>query len=119
MALSVTPQASPLATILVEETAASSTAKNNVTGGAGILYAIDVDNPNASSVFLKIYDSAAPTVGTTAADYVLRVAASSRRTVAIFAGFAFTALSFAVVAGADQANTTAPASGVTVRLATA
>lgn len=118
MALSVTPQSSPLATKLVEETAANATTKNNVTGAAGVLYMIDVDNPNASVVYLKIWDNAAPTIGTTPADFVVKIAASVRRAMAVPLGFAFTALSFAVVTGADQANVTSPASGVSVRLAT-
>lgn len=118
MALSVTPQASPLAARLVEETAANATSKNNVTGAAGILYSIDIDNPNASPVYLKIYDNAAPTVGTTPADWVIKIAASSRRAMAFHLGLAFSALSFAVVTGADQANVTSPSTGVLVRLST-
>ncbi|APU88968.1 hypothetical protein Rctr197k_171 [Virus Rctr197k] len=118
MALSITPQASPLATRLVEETAATSTAENNVTGAAGSLYMVDVDNPNGTVVYLKIYDNAAPTIGTTPADWVFRIPASARRTFAMPLGLAFTALSFAVVTGADQASVAAPASGVLVRLVT-
>lgn len=118
MALSVTPQSSPLASKLVEETAAGPTPKNNVTGGPGSLYMVDVDNPNVAAVYLKVFDNAAPTVGTTPADLVVRVAAGSRRTMALPLGFAFTALSFAVVTGAAEANVGAPVSNVAVRLAT-
>lgn len=117
--MSVTPQASPLAARLVVETAASATANANVTGASGVLYFADIDNSaNVAAVYLKLYNNAAPTVGTTPADWVLRVAPSVRRSVVIPEGFAFTALSFAVVTGASEDDTTSPANPVIVRLAT-
>lgn len=118
MTLSVTPQASPVGARLVQETAAVATVLANVTGGAGVQYMIEVDNPNATPVWLKLWDSASPTVGTTPADWVYKIAAATRRAVAIPLGFAFTALSFAVTAAADQSSTAAPAAGVAVRLVT-
>jgi hypothetical protein len=120
VALSVTPLSSPIGTRLVEETAANATAKNNVTGTSGNLYLIDVDNAaNAGQiVYLKLWDNASPTVGTTAADWVFKIAAGARRVVAITQGLAFSALSFAVVTSADQAGVTSPGAGVVVRLVT-
>ena len=118
MALSITPQASPLAARLVEETAATSTAEDNVTGGAGALYMIDVDNPNATAVYLKLFNDANPSLGSTPADWVFRIAATSRRAIAIPLGLDFTALSFAVTLNPDESDVTAPASAVLVRLVT-
>lgn len=119
--LSVTPQASPLAQRLVQETVANATSKNNVTGTTGVIYMIDVDNTaNVTAVYLKIWDSVGPTVGTTPADWVFKIAASVRTVLSIpTAGLPFAiGLSFAVVTGADQGNAGNPASAVLVRMAT-
>lgn len=117
--MSVTPQASPLASRLVVETTASATPNVNVTGTSGVIYMIDVDNSaNVAAVYLKLYDNPAPTVGTTPADWVVRIGPSVRRSAVIPEGYAYTALSFAVVTGAAEDNTTSPASPVIVRLAT-
>lgn len=120
MTLSVTPQASPLAGRLVAETVAGVAPDNNVLGGAGSLFAIDVDNSaNVAPVYLKLFDNAAPVVGTTPADFVFKVPASARRFLASTEGLPFTtALSFACVGGADQANVIAPTNPVIVRLVT-
>jgi len=117
MALSTTVQATPLATTLVVQTVTNATPNNNVTGAAGVLYLVDIDNTaNAAATFLKIYDAASPTVGTTAATYVIRVAATTRRSIAIVEGFEFTALSFAAVTTAAEAGVTSPSSPVVVRM---
>ena len=120
MALSVTAQASPLATTLVEETAATATMQANVTGSSGSLYMAEVDNTNGTQVYLKLWDSAAPTLGATAADYVFRIPAGTRRAVPFPGGLAFTnAFSFAVTLNAAESDTTAAASTTLVRLAVA
>jgi len=72
-----------------------------------------------SPVWVKLYDNAAPVVGTTPSDWVLKVPAGVRRVSSFTQGLDFsTAISFAVVAGAAEANTTAPASAVAIRLLT-
>lgn len=118
MALSVTPQASPLAARLVVEDAATATVRANVTGGAGTISMVEVDNPNATPVWLKLFDNANPTLGTTAADWVLKIAGSTRRAIPAPAGLAFTALSFAVTNTAPEASVAAPPATVIVRIAT-
>lgn len=118
MTLSVTPQASPLGAKLVEETNATATIEANVTGGAGALYMVEVDNPNAGPIWLKLFDNPTPTLGTTPADWVFKIAATTRRAIAMPLGQAFTALSFAVTSAADQGSVAAPALGVLVRLVT-
>jgi hypothetical protein len=117
MTLSVTTQASPFAAKLVQETSASATPDNNVTSAAGVLYLVDIDNSaNPAAVYLKVFNNAAPVVGTTPADLVFMVAANTRRSYSMIEGIAFAALSFACVTGASQANVTSPANPVIVRL---
>lgn len=120
MSLSVTQIATPLGSKLVQETAAGVSPKNNVTGASGAIYMIEYDNSaNAATAFLKLYDHAAPTVGTTAASLVIPIAASARRAIAMPEGLPFSVgISFAVTALADQGNTGAPTGNVIVRLVT-
>jgi hypothetical protein len=59
--------------------AASSTSTfNTVKGSAGNFYGFTAYNPNASTCWLMLYDSTAPTVGTTTAKYVWPVLATSQ-----------------------------------------
>jgi hypothetical protein len=120
MTLSVTPQASPLATKLVQEDAANATPRSNVTGAPGSVFMIEFDNsPNAQAAWLKLYNSASPVVGTTAADLIVPIAANARRSVAIPQGLPFSVgISFAVTAGAAEANVASPVGPVIIRLAT-
>lgn len=118
MSLSVSTQASPIGTKLVQETAAGATPDNNVTGAAGSIYLLDIDNSNNSDnpAYLKVYDNAAPVVGTTAPDLIVRVPANQRRSMAIPEGWAFTALSFACVISGGTAGSTGPTNPVPVRI---
>lgn len=118
MTLSTTLIGNPVGSKLIQETAATNAIEANVTGASGALFMIDIDNTNAGAVYLKLFDNAAPVLGTTAPDFVLRISANTRRSVAIPLGFAFNALSFAVVTGAAEASVAAPVSGVAVRLVT-
>jgi hypothetical protein len=82
---------------------------------------IEIDNSAVSvDVYLKIYDNLAPTVGTTAADWVVRCPSRARRSCVIPGGYEFSnGLSFATVIGADQASTMNPPGGsVIVRIVT-
>lgn len=117
MTLAVSTQAPPVAAVLIVQTSATATADNDVANGAITLSVVDVDNTaNAAAAYLKLYDHAAPTVGTTPPDVVLRVAAGQRRAAVWPEGLAFTALSFACVTAGGTAGTTSPASAVPVRL---
>lgn len=66
-----------LANLLVKITALSTTPRNNITGTASTdstLYGVEIDareNPG-EHVFLRIFDHAAPTLGTTDAHVLLR-----------------------------------------------
>jgi hypothetical protein len=118
MPLSVSTQVSPVGSKLIVETSAGATPNNNVTGASGTLYMVDVDNSGnpADPAYLKIYNAAAPVVGTTAPDLILEVGLNKRRTFVIPEGWAFTALSFACVTAGGTAGTTAPTNPVAVRM---
>lgn len=123
MAVTVTNQSNPLGSKLVQDTNCSNTAVDNATGGTGNLYAVEITNPNGSSVYFKLADSANATAGTTAADIVLECPANQTRNVVFMAGIAFSVgFSHWCVTGAAEANVTAPTSGggsaVTVRYVT-
>ena len=119
MALSVSTQVNPVAGKLIVQSTATGTADNNVTGAAATLYMVDVDNSlNGGEVaYLKLYNDAAPVVGTTAPDMVIMLPAATRRTVAFPEGLAFaTALSMACVTTGGTSGTTDLGSAVVVRI---
>jgi len=118
MSLSVSTQVSPVGSKLIVETAAGATANNNVTGAAGTLYTVDIDNTgNADTdAYVKIYNTAAPVVGTTAPDLILEAPANQRRDFVIPQGWDFASLSFACVVSPGTAGATAPAVSVPVRM---
>lgn len=120
MTLSVSDQVPPVGTKLIVDDDAGASARTSVTGAAGLLYQIDVDNSANvdNAAFLKIFDSANPTVGTTAPDYIFKVPVNQRRGLVIPEGVAFTNLSFAVVVSGGTAGTTAPTNPVIVRMVT-
>ena len=91
---------------------------DSVDSGAGTLWAIEVDNTgNAAVTFVKLYNNGAPTVGTTAPDFIFAVPASVSRAIIFPQGFAYsTALSIAAVTAAGTAGTTGPTSLVTARV---
>ena len=120
MTLSVSTQVSPVGTKLVKNTDAGATASTNVTGTSGTIYMVDVDNTaNVADVaYLKIYDDAAPVVGTTAPDFVIKVPVNKRRQMVVPDGLDFTILSFAVVTSPGTAGIANPSSAVIVQLVT-
>jgi len=118
MASTVSNVSSPIATKLVVETdSQQSTPVNNVTGTSGNFYLIDIDNTaNGAVTYFKMYDTAGPTIGTTEPDFVIKVAASSRRVFAATDGFAFSALSFICSTVGGRAQGSDPGSAVVVRI---
>lgn len=118
MTLSVSTQVNPIATRLVEQTAASASANTNVVGAPCVVYTVDVDNAaNVAAAYVKLYDSAAPTVGTTNPDVVVYVPAGLRRQYVVPEGVAFaSALSFACVTAGGTPGTASPANPVIVRI---
>lgn len=104
MSLAVSTQTPPVGTKLVKESDAKSTPDNSVTGAAGAVYLIEVDNAAnlADAAFFKIYDLAAPDPYVDYPDFVMKVMAGQRRAVAIPLGWDFTDLSFCVSSSAAK-----------------
>jgi hypothetical protein len=120
MTLSVSTQAAPVGSKLIKETEATETPDNDVTGAAGSLYQLDVDNSGNSdnAAYLKIYDDAAPVVGTSAPDFIFKVPVNQRRNLVIPDGWDFNNLSFACVTAGGTAGTTPPTNPVEVKMVT-
>lgn len=120
MTLSVSTQASPVGAKLIVQTDADETANNDVTGTSGSIYMIEIDNEgNAdNAAYLKLYDNASPTIGTTSPDWVFKVAVNQKRSIVVPSGLDFTNLSFACVISGGTAGTTGPTSAVIVKIVT-
>ena len=106
------------ALFIIRDTDADGTSEDNVTAGAATIYAVQINNSaNASaSSYVKFYNNAAPTVGTTAPDMILMAAGGATTNYAFPKGNAVftTALSYACVTTAGTAGTTNPTSDVVV-----
>lgn len=120
MTLSVSTQVSPVGTKLIKDTDANATPEINVTGAAGTIYMVDVDNTGnpADVAYLKIYDDVAPTVGTTDPDFIIKVPVNQRRQMVCPDGLDFATLSFAVVTAGGTPGTTDPTNHVIVQMIT-
>ena len=118
-ALSLRPGS--LSTNVVEDPLVNATPQNNVApgGGAGVIYSVQINNTAnaAQDVYLKLFNHAGPTVGTTAADLLLKGPAGKTKCYNVTQGIAFgTAISYACVTTADTAGVTNPANPVSVVL---
>ena len=112
---------SPLGSVLVIQTQSTATADNDITGGANLtLNCLEVENSTTSTVYVKLYDNAAPTVGTTVPDIIFPVDAGNVRTLNILngsansgsGGYKFdTAISMATVTAGGTAGTGSPSGG--------
>ena len=120
MAVTVTNQSNPLASKLVQDTAATSTAVDNTTGASGTLYMVEIDNSSyGTAVYFKLADTDDATAGTTAATMVFLCPASVKRSYAFPEGITFSAgFSHWCTIGAAESNTTAPVTPPTVRYVT-
>lgn len=120
MSLSVSDQVPPVGTKLIVETEANADPDVDVTGAAGTIYQIDIDNTanGDNAAYLKIYNNSSPTVGTTPPDHVLCVPVNRRRSMVIPEGLDFSHLSFACVTTGGTAGTTSPTDPVIVRMVT-
>mgnify|MGYP003152881810 CR=1 FL=1 len=108
----------PLSTDVIEDTSVTSTAQNNVTGAAAVLYGILIDNTaNSAASYVKIYNHAGPTVGTTVPDFVFACPASVTRQYTMAGGVALgVGISYACVTVGGTAGTSSPGSAVLVRI---
>ncbi len=93
-------------------------ADNDIDSGGATLYIVEVDNTaNSAASYIKFYDAAAPTVGTTDPIEMYKIAAGKRTTWIIPRGLTFgTGLSLAVTTTPGTGGTTSPASAVIVQL---
>ena len=107
------------------DASATATPETATTTASALLLGIEVDNRgNADDVYLKIYDSEAPTVGTTVPVIVVKCPGGSRRKQiyggadgAAGGGYVFSAgISFACVTDPGTAGTTSPTNAVPVTL---
>ena len=88
--------------------------KAGITTASTIVHSVDIDNGNAAEVFLKLFNVTvgSVTIGTTPAQVVMMVPASTRLVIPIPGGWTFgTALTAAVLLLAIENDTTDP--GVT------
>lgn len=103
---------------IIRDADVDATSENNVNDGAATIYGITIDNAaNAAREFVKFYNVAAPTVGTTDPDMILFIPLSVARTFIFKTGNNFaTALSYAAVTTAGTAGTTGPTSDVVMNV---
>jgi hypothetical protein len=101
---------------VVRETVCNNTAIVNATSNPGSIYSISLTNATTAEAHFKFFDSESVTMGTTVADMVLRVAASTTTVYNIPDGLEFTYLSFACTVNQNPSDNTAltAASGATV-----
>ena len=95
------------------------TPENNLNGGALTVYQVVIDNQLNPSlkVFTKFYNNAAPTIGTTAPDMIIKTPGGVSRTWFFLEGIPFaTALSLATVTTGGTGGVTSPTSDVTVTI---
>ena len=120
MAVTVTNQSNPLASKLVQDTAATNTAVDNTTGAAGTLYMVEIDNiAYGTAVYLKIANATTATAGSTAATMVFLCPRSVKRSYVFPEGNAFNAgFSHWCTTAAAQDSTAAPSTPPTVRYVT-
>lgn len=115
MALTITTGfSSPLGTVLVVQTASTSTSDDDVTGGNNlVLNVLEATNGSSAVVYVKLYDSQSPTVGTDAPEVIFPVAAGTSRTLNIVGtGHTFAAgISLATVTTAGTGGTASPSGG--------
>jgi hypothetical protein len=91
------------------------TADAGMAGGASTLYLIQIDNTGnpTQKVYFKLWDAAAPTVGTTAPNKIIPVPGGSIQKVVFPEGIPFgTDVSQACVTTGGTGGTTSPANAV-------
>ena len=104
--------------IVEDASITAASAHTNVTTSPGRLFSVQIDNTSSGSiVYVKLFDGASPTLGTSVPQHVLKCEALKKHTYQIPYGIAFTELSFWATSNARQTGTqSAPAATVGVRL---
>ena len=108
----------PLSTDVIEDTSVTSAPQLNVTGAVATFFGIYIDNTaNSAASYVKIYNHAGPTVGTTDPDFVFVCPASVSRQYTMAGGVALdTALSYACTTTGGTAGAVSPTSAVLIRI---
>jgi len=96
---------------LLTDSDVDETAVDDVFAGSAIIYNMFMEVPSGTT-YLKLYDNANPTVGTTAPDCIFKLTEAVSWT--IIEGLEFTNFSYAAVQEDGTSGTTGP--GVTVKL---
>jgi len=120
MAVTVTSIEPNLGKVLIKDTNPNNSITSLNSPTTGSIYMVNIENPNSSAVYFKLADAAAGTVGTTAADLVLKASGSAGGGVPYQANFVFpegvrffTGFSHWCVTAAAEASAVSPASAVT------
>lgn len=90
----------------------------NAAGGPGKLFSVMVDNSKSASaaVYVKVYFSEAPVLGTTYPDLILKVASAETETFQLPYGYEFTELAFGCTLNPTPLDSTNPAASTAVTL---
>ncbi len=119
MALTTTTYSIPLTYKVTTDTALTNAAVLNLTGTGGSIYHIEIVNGNAHHVYVKMFNSADVTVGTTIPYAIFRARNNETLSVEIPTGLNFgSAISMVCTQTAGVPGTTAPSAAITVRLMT-
>ena len=120
MASSVTTQHGVLGGKVLSDTSADAVVNADVTGAAGNVNYVQVNNlANSTAVYLKFYNVASPTVGTTAPSHIFRCGAAKTEYFIIPQGSVFgTAVSYACTTAGGTGGTTSPSSAVIIKAIT-
>lgn len=115
MAVSNTTQLTGAAVVIDTLVAATAVV---VKASSAVLHSLQLDNSAvAAATFLKLYNNAAPTIGTTAPDAIFMIPANATISVAIPGGVTFaTALSYAAVTTGGTAGVTATTGAFALKL---
>jgi len=120
MSLLSTPFAGPFTTQLIKQTSANATPNEDVRGGATDVVMIQIDNSAnpSQSVYLHMYDNAAPVVGTTPPDTTIKVLQGIVLELIFLPNLQFgTALSFACTTLGGLGGSASPTNPVIVDIA--
>ena len=116
MAIVKTILAAKLGGTEIYQSDATATADDAIAS-SGTLRIVEIDNTlNTSASYVKLYDNASPTVGTTAPDFCFLAPASKKLTYICNNGSDFTNLSLACTTAGGTAGTGSPTNDVKVRI---
>jgi hypothetical protein len=106
-----------LSTFVVDSASVTAVPDNNLLATSATLYGVYISNASSQIVYLKLYNHASPTVGTTAPDEQYPCPAQGTRMYTIAEGTAYgTAISMACVQNKGTGGVLSPSAAVKVRL---